>query len=365
MGNIAIGAFICVGTGLFDVIDSLLLHHGITATQYGFLIFTVGTTLILAKRFGFLYNQQQRIILRSNKGMNARLVDWIVVQDRDPADLPSVHENRAIMFTDIRNFTHLSEKMDPPVLMDFLGSLNEVLAKPIFEYEDQGFAAYTDKFIGDGTMNIITDPGIALKAAVGLRSQLRLFNANPQFYFPQAPKGFHVEVGTGIAYGPVNLGIMGHSRRVDYTPIGDTVNLASRLESLTKEYRIPIILDDGFYKSLASADRPYLRYIDRIRVLGKDQPVNIYEEYSCNEAAARDLKLKQLPRFHELREMYFSGKNWDTAIALAGELLKEWENSPAGQDDPLPLIYKQRMEMIAKNPGRLAQWDGVYSFTRK
>jgi class 3 adenylate cyclase len=268
------------------------------------------------------------------------------------------------MFTDIRNFTHLSEKMSPPILMDFLRSLNEMMAKPLFEYEDQGFAAYTDKFIGDGTMNIFADPVIALKAAVGLRSQLRLFNANPGSFFPHAPEGLHVEVGTGITYGLVNLGVMGHSRRLDYTPIGDTVNLASRLESLTKEYHIPIILDDGFYKGL-DPGTPWLRHIDRVRVAGKDQPVDIYEEYSCNDTPVRDLKLKQLAKFRELQDLYFSGKNWKDAILLAGELLKEWENGFTSQADELPRIYRQRMEMISANPERLARWDGVYSFTRK
>ncbi|GHV91853.1 adenylate cyclase [Spirochaetia bacterium] len=324
MGNITIGAAICAGTGLFDVLDSMVLHHGIAATRYGFFVFTAGTALVLARQFGFLYRQQQRIIDRSNKGMNSRLVDWIVVQDKDPADMPSINVDNAIMFTDIREFTHLSETMSSQVLTDFLAALNEVLAKPLFAYQDQGYVAYTDKFMGDGTMNIFTDPTVALNAAVQIRTQLTLFNAEPIRFFKEAPPDMKVNVGTGIAWGPVTMGVMGHSRRVDYTPIGDTVNIASRLERLTKEYHVPIIINDVLYQMI-DPSAFYLRHIDRIRVRGKDHPINIYEEFGSNSPQVVDLKLQQAARFKELQDMYFSGQNWEEAIRLAQELSRQAE----------------------------------------
>jgi class 3 adenylate cyclase len=302
--------------------------------------------------------------------MNTKLVDWIVVQDRDPSELPSVNEHNAIMFTDVRRFTSLSEGMSSRTLTDFLGALNEMLARPLFEYEDKGAIAYTDKFMGDGTMNIFTDPDVALRVAVGIRGQLKKFNEHPRSYFREAPEGFMVNLGTGIAYGPVTLGIMGHSRRVDYTPIGDTVNLASRLESLTKEYHVSIIVNDALYGAVEHS-RFKLRYIDRVRVKGRDHPVDIYEEFSTNPALIRDLKQKTLPRMTELQEMYFSGKNWKDAIKLGKELARICLETTGrggkrtGPGDYLPFIYVKRMQTVIKDPEFLARWDGVYTFERK
>jgi class 3 adenylate cyclase len=369
IGNLLVGALICLGTGVFDILDSILFHFGITLTRYGFLTFTVGTTFILARRFSFLYSQQQRIIIRSNKGMNTKLVDWIVVQDRDPAELPSVNENNAIMFTDVRNFTGLSEGMPSQTLTDFLGALNEVLARPLFDYEDHGAVAYTDKFMGDGMMNIFTDPGVALEVAVKIRGQLRQFNREPRRFFRGAPEGFRVDIGTGIAYGPVTLGIMGHSRRVDYTPIGDTVNLASRLESLTKEYHVSILINDALY---GAVDRSFfnLRHIDCVRVKGREHPVDIFEEFSADPAPIRNLKQKTLPRLTELQELYFSGRNWKDAIRLGKELarisLETVERyGGRGPGDYLSFIYVKRMQTVMRDPDLLARWNGVYTFERK
>jgi hypothetical protein len=178
-----------------------------------------------------------------------------------------------------------------------------------------------------------------------------------------------VNVGTGIAYGPVTLGIMGHSRRVDFTTIGDTVNLASRLESLTKEYLVSILINDTLYNAV-DPGLFHLRHIDRIRVKGRSQPVNIYEEFSADSAPLRDMKLKLLPDFKALQEMYFSGENWDDAIQLGNDLTRRitgalGEHHLEGPGDHLPAIYVQRMKTILENPERFANWDGVYTFDWK
>jgi class 3 adenylate cyclase len=369
MGNLLAGALICLGTGVFDVVDSLFMHYGLAITRYGFFIFTAGAAFILAKRFANLYSQQQRIIVRSNKGMNPKLVDWIVVQDRDPHELPSVNANSAIMFVDVRSFTTLSEGMSSQSLTDFLGALNEVLAKPLFDYEDRGCVAYTDKFMGDGTMNIFTDPSVALKTAVEIRTQLEIFNKNPQAFFKGASENMRVNIGAGIAYGPVTLGIMGHSRRLDYTPIGDTVNLASRLEGLTKEYNVSILINDALYKTIDFGTF-YLRHIDRIRVKGREQPVDIYEEFSSDSAVLRDLKMKLLPEFKTLQAMYFSGKDWKDAIKLGEDLTRRltetlWKHKAEGPGDYLPSIYVKRMQTMLEKPEYFARWDGVYTFNQK
>jgi hypothetical protein len=180
-----------------------------------------------------------------------------------------------------------------------------------------------------------------------------------------------VNVGTGIAYGPVTLGVMGHSRRVDYTPIGNTVNMASRLEELTTQYHASILVNGALYNAV-DHDNCNLRYLDRIRVRGRAEPEDIYEEFSSNSPIIRALKASLLPRYQELQEMYFSGQNWDDAIRLADEIYEYCQQTvrdhSLGTDSPgdyLARIYADRMRFISENPEQLAQWDGVYTFTRK
>jgi class 3 adenylate cyclase len=357
-------SIICILTGAFDVLNSRFFHYTIFLSNYAFFVFTLSITLILAKRFGALYNQQERIITRSNKGMNAKLVDWIVVKDKDPHDLPSVNTDTAVMFTDIREFTHLTEGMSSKHITDFLWAINETLAQPLFAAEDRGIVAYTDKFMGDSMMNIFPDPKVALEIAVAFRKQLKFFNANPGVFTKDASQ--KVEVGTGIAFGPVTMGVMGHSRRLDYTPIGDTVNLASRIESLTKEYRTPILINDNLFNVVKSAGENgafNLRHIDCIRVKGRNQPVDIYEEFTEDSPELRDFKLQNAALFRELQEMYFSGKNWKTAIRLTDELFGQGDEGSQG--DFVPLIYRARMQNILSDPELFAQWDGVWTFTAK
>ena len=139
--------------------------------------------------------------------------------------------------------------MDSTVLTNFLNAYFEWLARPLFDSEDQGHLAYTDKIIGDAIMNIFEIPAVALKTTVEMRQQLAIFNSNPNNYFREAPQNFRINIGSGLAYGIITLGVIGHSRRMDYSTFGDTVNLASRLEALTKFYHSPIIVDskDGTY----------------------------------------------------------------------------------------------------------------------
>jgi class 3 adenylate cyclase len=271
-------------------------------TRWGIAFLTTGIALIMARRMNYVYSKQERIIERSNKGMNPALVDWIVVKDRDPVDIPSKNENTAVMFTDIRDFTTLAENMSSEDVTGLLRAVNEVVVRPLFDLQDSGRVAYTDKFIGDAMMNIFLSGDDALNTAVQFHSQLDIFNAEPEKYFRNAPSGLHINMGCGIAYGAVTLGIMGHSRRLDYTPVGDTVNLASRLESLTKMYHVSILFNDSLYNSLTNVHE-FIRHIDDIRVKGRHNTVALYEDFRCNNPAIRDVKLSMQNTFQELRRL--------------------------------------------------------------
>ena len=370
-GHIILSIGICFLTAIFDLIDTRYLYYNMLTLRFGFFVFTFGVAAILARHSTMQYRKQQRIIERSNKGMNAKLVDWIIVHDRDPQDVPASNEEKVVMFSDIRRFTELSEGMASSDITQFLISVYELLAKPMYTGAAD-HTSYTDKFIGDCMMNIFVDPNAALKTAVIFRNQLDMFNANPHIYLKDIKlKASRIDIGTGIAFGEVTMGVMGHSRRLDYTPIGDTVNVASRLEGLTKEYHTPILLNNNMYRVI-NKNIFTLRHIDRIRVKGKKIPVDIYEEFSNNPPVVRDAKLEMQPQIAELQHIYFSGKNLDTALELARSIITQYDDtarrfglSRRKPLDYLPGIYAARIRHLRADPRLLERWDGVYTFTEK
>ncbi|MDR0550744.1 MAG: adenylate/guanylate cyclase domain-containing protein [Spirochaetaceae bacterium] len=370
-GNLFIGIVATACTAIFDIIDSLIFHYEFFITRWGIAFLTTGIAFIMARRMNFVYSKQERIIERSNKGMNPTLVDWIVVKDRDPVDIPSKNESTAVMFTDIRNFTALSENMPSEDVTGLLRAVNEVVVRPLFELQDSGRVAYTDKFIGDAMMNIFLSGDDALNTAEQFHSQLDIFNADPKKYFQNTPDGIRINMGCGIAYGSVTLGVMGHSRRLDYTPVGDTVNLASRLESLTKMYHISILFNDSLYNSL---DKPheFIRHIDDIRVKGRHDKVALYEDFRCNNPAIRDIKTSMKDSFDELRRLYISGEDWKGAYKLAYDIAAAYSRAAENMTladrqsvDYLPHIYTERIEMIMDDKFLRDTWDGIWTFTEK
>jgi class 3 adenylate cyclase len=350
-----------------DIYFSRYKNIHLTMSRFGSLLFVIVNAFMMAWRVTDMLKRQDRIIKRSNKCMNPKLVDCIVVADKDPESLPSTNVEQAIMFVDVRNFTRISEGMSSQATTEFLFSLNKGLSIPLIEYEGTGAVAYTDKFMGDGMMNVFEKPEISLRTAVDMRLRLNDYNKNIRSLFPDTPDDFKIEIGAGISYGPVTLGVMGHPHRLDFTPIGDTVNIASRLEALTKIYHTPILVNEAIYQSVNKQNFT-LRHVDKIRVKGKNLPVDIYEEFSTNIPEIRDIKLKLLPHLVELQEMYFSGKNWKRAEKLALTLLRRYRKaaltgSPGGKiADHLPYIYLKRMRTISGNPKLFQNWDGVYTF---
>jgi adenylate cyclase len=359
--------FLFLLAAVVDIYSSRYRNMYLTTSRFGSLLFVIVNAFMMASRVSDMLKRQERIIKRSNKCMNSKLVECIVVADKDPESLSSVNVYQAIMFVDVRNFTRISEGMSSQVTTEFLFSLNKGLSIPLIEYEDTGAIAYTDKFMGDGMMNVFESPEISLRTAVDMRLRLQDYNTNIKSLFPSAPDNLKIEIGAGISYGPVTLGVMGHPHRLDFTPIGDTVNVASRLEALTKIYHTPILINEAIYESIKEQNFT-LRHVDKIRVKGKSQPVDIYEEFSTNNPEIRALKLQFLPNLVELQEMYFSGKNWRDAGRLALLLLRRYREAAIlnklGDEmvDYLPYIYFKRMRTISKNPALFQNWDGVYTF---
>lgn len=180
----------------------------------------------------------------------------------------------AILFCDIRGFTSLSESMSPQELMNFLNSYFLRMSEPIHRH-----LGFIDKFIGDAIMSLFDHPGgdakdkaqDALSAALDLRKTIAVYNQH------RANSGYPpIDIGIGIHYGPVILGTIGSHARMDTTVIGDSVNIAYRLETLTPIYGCDIIVSSQLLNCLALSKQDY-RLLDWARVKGKKKPVEIYE----------------------------------------------------------------------------------------
>ena len=194
----------------------------------------------------------------------------------------NTRKEMTVLFSDIRNFTTLSEQMTPDENFDFI---NVYLARmgPVIR-EHHGFI---DKYIGDAIMALFENPDDALRAALAMVGALEGFNA-ARLAKGQEPVG----IGVGLNTGSLMLGTIGEQNRMDGTVISDAVNLGSRIESLTKIYKVGILISQYTYERLADPAAYDIRPIDVVVVKGKTQPVTVYEVFNHNSPADRAAKAR-------------------------------------------------------------------------
>lgn len=179
--------------------------------------------------------------------------------------------SRSIMFTDIRDFTPLSERVDKQVIAKLLNQYFEAMNLPI-----TGNNGWVDKYEGDAIMASFPTAYDAVSCAINMRKELERFNgvisSSEDYRKNRIPS---LRTGIGIATGNVLLGNMGSEERMNETAIGDIVNTASRLEGLTKEYHVPVIIDEFTYKGIEG--KVLTREIDVVKPRGKNNEIRIYE----------------------------------------------------------------------------------------
>lgn len=184
-----------------------------------------------------------------------------------------VGENRelAVLISDIRGFTAIAERMPPDRMVE---TLNRYFSPMVDVIMRRG--GIVDKYMGDAIMAFFGSPvGRPDDALEAVLSALDMLEALAEFNRQQAELGQpQFRVGTGINFGPVTVGNIGSEKKMNYTVIGDMVNLASRLEGLTKEYRQPLLISEGLQTRVA--DKVPFRLIDSVAVKGKKQGVKIY-----------------------------------------------------------------------------------------
>tara|TARA_B100001027_G_scaffold177625_1_gene128914 strand:+ start:157 stop:2319 length:2163 start_codon:yes stop_codon:yes gene_type:complete len=259
-----------------------------------------------------------------------------------------VNVEMSILFSDIRSFTSISEKMTPKENFSFLNSyLNQM--SPIIR-ENKG---YIDKFMGDGVMALFkSSANDSIKAAIGMQRYLKQYNSNS---FKN--KTHKINIGIGINTGEMMLGTLGDVNRMEGSVISDAVNLASRLEGLTKIYKVGIIISEETYNNI-NKDLFNTRFIDVVAVKGKDKPVKIFEIFDSDLAKLKHLKIDTLEDFKEAVSDYFQ-KNFKKALKL---FLKINKINPY---DKVTEIYINRCQKIIKGGMPLDLWDGINRLDQK
>ncbi|MBK8710852.1 MAG: response regulator [Niastella sp.] len=206
-----------------------------------------------------------------------------------------IQYDMTVMFSDIRDFTTMSEKMTPKENFEFLNGYLEEIG-PIIR-SNNGFI---DKYIGDAIMALFPyGPNDAVKAAVEIGLQLAAYNEKRvQLGLP------NIKTGTGIHTGPMILGTIGEMERMESTVISDSVNLASRLEGLTKYYGVSLLLTQSTFEKLTSPHNYHHRKLDKVKVKGKEQFVTIVEIFDTDPVNIIHLKENNAVAFSEALVKY-------------------------------------------------------------
>lgn len=308
-------------------------------------VFAKGAGMLLENAMLLKHTSEMEKNIRNifSKFVPAEIIDDMVGRTQSASLLSGEKRNVAVIFSDIRSFTVISENNTPEDVVAFLNSFFEVMGNAI-----QKHGGTIDKFIGDAILAVFGAPKSyennaerAVLAALEMFSSLSLLDTSS---LKLPPEG--LDIGIGIHEGDVIVGNIGSKDKFDYTVIGDSVNLASRLEGLTKHYRSHIIVSQSIREKLS--DTIIFRELDSVRVKGKEIPTTIYKLENIRKKIFSDDALKH---YNKALSMY-KIKNWDTAIEYFNRVLSEIP------DDDVSIMYIDRCRDFKVSPPP-ENWDGT------
>jgi adenylate cyclase len=273
-----------------------------------------------------------------------------ILKDPSKLKLGGDKKNLSVMFSDIRGFTSISEKLTPEELVHLLNEYLTAMTDVVFKYD-----GLLDKYIGDAIMAVfgapLDQPDHALRACrTALEMMSELHRLREKWEAEGRPD---VNIGVGINTGDMVVGNMGSQMRFDYTVMGDSVNLASRLEGTNKEYGTNIIISEFTYEVVKG--ELMCRELDAVKVKGKKLPVRIFELLGDRKDAA---KYQEFVSRFEKGLAEFRSMRWDEAIATFRSVL---DIRPA---DYAAKMYIERCEAMKEHPPE-GEWDGVFTMTKK
>lgn len=343
--------FLSFSISYLFLVYNLLFDYGIVLN----ILFPIATVLIasiMTTLFDYFYNikKEEAIKAKFASKVSKNVMDDIL-KNIDKNEFSAKSKEVTIFFSDIRGFTNISEKLDAKELISFLNRYMQPMSEIIIKYQGT-----IDKFIGDAIMAYWNAPidiknhcDLALKASLEQLEVLEKLNVELQK--ENLPK---IDIGIGLNTGTVIVGEMGSSLRSDYTVIGDTINLGSRVESLCKYYDSKLNISN-FTKDKLQEEYIF-RFLDLVKVKGKNEPVEIWQVLGSGEA--KESLKEELDLYHKAIEFY---KNSDFVNAL--EIFESLENNENKTNKNIYKIYITRCKEFIKTPPK--NFDGVYEHTTK
>ena len=340
---------------------AIVLAINFASWQYANLVLPIASILVmigliylLNMSYGFFVESRGK---RQLAGLFGQYVPPELVQEmaKNPEKVDMAGESRemTVLFSDIRGFTQISEGLDPKQLTQMMNEFLTPMTKIIHEHRGT-----IDKYMGDAIMAFwgapLKDENHAQNALnAALQMNAAITSINEKF----AKKGWSgIKMGFGLNTGNMVVGNMGSSFRMAYTVMGDSVNLGSRIEGLTKYYGVDIMVSE-----FVKAQTPTMLYreLDLVRVKGKDKPVAIFEPIGLAETLTKET-IDALNLHHEMLQNYRSG-NWTLAEKQLASLEKM---APQAGKSALLMLYSQRIAQFKKAPPA-NNWDGVFNHESK
>jgi len=322
---------------------------------YVFIFFIVSLALVLANRFVRLHDETEELneSLSKFNAASRRFVPFEFLTMLDKKSIldvnlgDQVQRDMAVLFSDIRGFTSLSEKMTPKENFDFINSYLDKVGPVIRDHK-----GFIDKYIGDAVMALFpTSVDDAIEGALAMQAKVSDWNARrAKHNYPP------IAIGIGVHRGRVMLGTIGEHQRMDGTVIADAVNLASRIESLTKNYGAGLLISDISFNEVPDKSKYLSRLVDRVAVKGKNEPVGLIEIFNSDDEALKKMKERQCPAFDSALALYREGKFSDAKTAF---LQLASENTA----DKTLKLYIERIDKHMKFPP--TEWLGYEVMTEK
>ena len=295
---------------------------------------------------GYFFETRWRLEIRQlfNQYVSPIYIDKMLEQEA-AVTLSGENKEVTVLFSDIRSFTNMSEKMTAPEVKTFLDLYFTAMTQVIFNAQGT-----IDKYIGDAIMafwgaplNDAKHAYHAVNAALKMQEALVQFNAGQQN---------PIQIGVGVTTGPAHVGDMGSQFRRNYTVLGDTVNTASRLEGLTKYYHVGIVVGEPTF--LQTKSEFIYRKLDKVRAKGKTIPVEIYQPLALQGQGSEALA-KELEAHNQALDCYFQQK-WDEARVLFKQLADTYPQNR--------LLYEEYLKRVQNSPPGPG-WDGAYTLVTK
>ena len=357
----AAGAIFLYVAAAFQIFDLLLIWIEIVRPV---LAVTLTFTAVMAYRY--MTEEKDRKFLQSTfkQYLSPELIDMMYTQKRRP-QLGGEEGVRTAYFTDIEGFSTFSEKLGSPtrlveLLNEYLSAMTDILLArygTLDKYEGDAIIAFF------GAPVPMEDHAVqACHTALDMQDKLDELREKWRGEGEKWPEIVHnMRMRIGINTGPITTGNMGSAVRMNYTMMGDAVNLAARLESAAKKYGVYTVISDNTYKEVKDAFE--VRLLDIVAVVGKNVPVSIYE-LLCRKGDMTEELSDMLKLYNEAVEHYYN-KNWEAALRC---FVKLSEMESGKTDDPKkPTPSARFAEMceayIANPPGD--DWDGVNRLTEK